>query len=53
MLTRGHGELAVTGSVCTAAAMPDDAKRVVRAALAAEGTAGKGGGVAGWRCGQS
>lgn len=51
MLTRGYGEWAVTGSECTGAAMPDDAKRVVRAALAAGGTAGEG--VAGWRCGQS
>lgn len=51
MPTRGHGELAVTGSVRTAAAMPNDAKRVVRAALA---TAGKGWvGVAGRRCGKS
>lgn len=33
----------MTGSECTAAAMPDDAKRVVRAALAAGGTAGEGG----------
>lgn len=39
MPTRGRGERAATGSERTAAAMPDDAKRV-RAALVAGGAVG-------------